>query len=76
MITVIETFGLLLSGPLLAALIREGLIHGNVRWLGLPFIVAGAMGVLVAVTISCINLPAHAKGGESEDLEDSSVIAG
>ncbi|KAJ5712160.1 MFS transporter [Penicillium malachiteum] len=57
MITVIETFGLLISGPLLAWLFRVGLNQGDAQWMGLPFIVAGGMGVLVAIVLCFIDLP-------------------
>ncbi|KAJ5794581.1 MFS transporter [Penicillium paradoxum] len=75
MITVIETFGLLLSGPLLATLFRVGLNQSDERWLGLPFVVAGGMGVVVAITISCIKLPTHVQVSESEEREDNSIVA-
>lgn len=73
MITVIETFGLLLSGPLLAALFRVGLDQGDVRWLGLPFTVAGALGALVAVVICCIKVPAHVPRRDEEEDEGSAT---
>ncbi|EAW08898.1 putative MFS transporter [Aspergillus clavatus NRRL 1] len=75
MITVIETFGLLLSGPLLAALFRVGLNQGDVRWLGLPFMVAGGIGVIVAVVISCLDVSTPAGAGEAEEADDDSAIA-
>ncbi|RDW58813.1 MFS transporter-10 [Coleophoma cylindrospora] len=56
MITVVETFGLLLSGPLLAALFRAGLSQEDPDWLGLPFLVAGGMAALVAALIWFIDL--------------------
>lgn len=74
MITVIEAFGLLLLlGPLLAALLQVGLNQRDVRWLGLPFVVAGGMAALVAVLICCIDLPSRALRNVHGDAKKTTV---
>ncbi|KAJ5623363.1 MFS transporter [Penicillium lividum] len=70
MITVIETFGILISGPLLAALFQAGLNQGDVRWLGLPFIVAGGMGVMVAVVLWSIDLSTNTHDNEDQCVQE------
>lgn len=78
MITVVESFGLLISGPLLAALFRAGLNQRDVHWLGLPFVVAGGMAALVAGLIWCIDLQPHVlqKGDRDAKNAAASLLLG
>ncbi|KAE8392302.1 major facilitator superfamily domain-containing protein [Aspergillus alliaceus] len=65
-ITVVETCGILVSGPWFAELFRVGLrLEG--WWLGLPFVVAGGLGVVVAGVVWGVDL---GEGGRRRDSDE------
>lgn len=56
--SVLESFGLLISGPLLAAIFKVGMLWGD-AWIGLPFIFMGCCLSLAAAVIIGIRFGEH-----------------
>ncbi|MCJ1299926.1 hypothetical protein MMC08_002720 [Hypocenomyce scalaris] len=59
-IAVVSGAGQLIAGPMLANAIRRGMILGG-AWIGLPFVVAAGLYLLVTAALVCVRLP---EGGE------------
>lgn len=57
-IGVLETVGILIAGPLLAFSYRVGLAWEG-AWIGLPYIVAGGLFALAALTLSLVVNMSH-----------------
>jgi hypothetical protein len=55
MISIFETIGVLVAGPLLAMSFRTGMVWGGV-WLGLPYFAAGFLFVVAATAVHSISL--------------------
>jgi hypothetical protein len=53
-ISVFETMGSIVAGPLLAASFRTGLEWGS-AWIGLPFLVAGCLFGSATIAVSAMN---------------------
>ena len=76
-ITMLRAIGGSISGPIYAWLYTVGLGQNNEIWLGLPYIVAGALFLVALVLL--IYLPVTEKGGyepireEEEEEEDASA---
>ena len=54
-ISICETIGMLVAGPLLAVSFRTGMDWGG-DWLGLPYIAAGSLFVVAATALGFISL--------------------
>lgn len=65
-LAIIETLGLTVGGPLIAALFNAGYKTGNEAWYGLPFLVFGAIMVPVFVFVCMVRWVKKPKGGDAE----------
>ncbi|KAM3558584.1 hypothetical protein MY1884_003922 [Beauveria asiatica] len=54
-ISIFEALGSIIAGPLLSASFRQGLVWGT-EWLGLPFLLAGALFGSAVVLVSSVGL--------------------
>lgn len=72
MIGVLETVGVLVAGPLLAASYRTGMDWEG-AWVGLPYIMAGCLFASAALTMSLVRLSRleHSKTAEGEGDESA-----
>ncbi|KAF7720138.1 Uncharacterized protein PECH_001148 [Penicillium ucsense] len=55
-ITISQSIGILVAGPLFAYLFRTGLHLGG-GWMGLPFVQAGLLSFIATVAVACVRVP-------------------
>ncbi|KAJ5490775.1 hypothetical protein N7539_002342 [Penicillium diatomitis] len=55
-ITISQSIGILVAGPLFAYLFRTGLHLGG-GWMGLPFVQAGLLSFIATVAVTCVRVP-------------------
>ncbi|EPS25160.1 hypothetical protein PDE_00091 [Penicillium oxalicum 114-2] len=56
-ITISQSIGILVAGPLFAYLFRIGLHLGG-AWMGMPFLQAGLLAIIATVAVACVHVPA------------------
>lgn len=64
-ISIVDTVGMMIGGPLLAGLFSRGLALGN-GWIGLPFYFVGGLSALFAILLFFVRLEEGKEGSEEQ----------